>query len=156
MTEAANKTPPRPTPKTADRTPSVTKRARDAANDAGNRILEGVEANPIAVLAGGIALGLFAGALLPKTKREGDLLGALGSRLNNGAVAAAKAARTAGAAELTAAGLSRVNANDQINKLIDAVIRALASAGAAAKEAAVDPAIAARPARRPRTKTAKA
>lgn len=149
MTEAATKTPPRPSAKSAaDRQPTVTKRARDAATDAGNRVLEGVESNPIAVLAGGIALGLFAGAMLPKTKREGEVLGAIGARLNSGAVAAAKAARTAGAAELTAAGLSRVNANDQINKLIEAVIRALVTAGTAAKEAAVDPAAAAKPARK--------
>lgn len=153
MTEPA-KTPPRPSARSdSARKPakSVTTRARDAANDASNRILEGVEANPVAVLAGGIALGLFAGALLPKTKRESDLLGSLGTRLNNGAVAAAKAAKTAGAAELAAAGLSRVNANDQINKLIEAVVRALATAGAAAKEAAVDPATA-KPARKPRKK----
>lgn len=155
MTEAASRVPPRPTPKNASgRKPakSVTSRARDAANDAGNRILEGVEGNPIAVLAGGIALGLFAGSLLPKTKRERDLLGALGTRLNDGAVAAVKAARIAGTAELAAAGLNRVNASDQVNKLIEAAIRALATAGAAAKEAAVDPAAAAKPARKPRKK----
>lgn len=157
MTDSATKTPPRPTPKrSASRDQSVAKRARTAANDASNRILEGVESNPIAVLAGGIALGLFAGSLLPKSKREADLLGAVGSRLNSGAAAAVRAARTAGTAELAAAGLSRVNANDQINKLIEAVIRALATAGTAAKEAAVDPAVAAKPARKPRAKTTNA
>lgn len=155
MTEAATRNPPRPTPKSDGRKPakSVTTRARDAANDAGHRILEGVDSNPVAVLAGGIALGLFAGALLPKTKREGELLGALGTRLNDGAVAAAKAARTAGTAELSAAGLSRINASDQLNKLVEAALRALASAGAAAKDAAVDPATAAKPIRKRRTTT---
>lgn len=155
MTEAATRIPPRPTPKgetSRKSKASVTKRARAAANDAGNRILEGVESNPVAVLAGGIALGLFAGALLPKTKRESELLGGLGARLNEGAVAAVRAAKTAGTAELAAAGLNRVNANDQINNLIDAAIRALATAGTAAKEAAVDPASVAKPARKPRAR----
>lgn len=137
MTEAATK-PPRPTPKTENAPKSgrkaVTVRAKDAANDVGTRILQGVETNPLAVLAGGIAIGLFAGALLPKTRLEGEYLGPVGAKLNEGARTAASAAADAGRAELAAAGLSRVGANEQLGKILEAFGGALRSAGEAARE----------------------
>lgn len=157
MTDHASAIPPRPTPKgdspagrTASGQGSIVTRARAAAEDVENRAVARVDANPLGVLAGGIAVGLLAGALLPRSQREAALLGSLGSRLNKGAAAAFRAAKTAGVAEMTAAGLSRVNASDQVNKLIEAAIRALASAGTAAKQAAVDPAAAAKPANKAR------
>lgn len=137
MTEAATAKPPRPTPKdgaAAPRRKSISVRAKAAANDAGTRILEGVESNPMAVLAGGIAIGLFAGALLPRTRLEGEYLGPLGAKLNEGARTAASAAKTAGQAELAAAGLSRVGANEQLGKVLEALGGALRSAGEAARD----------------------
>lgn len=136
MTEAATAKPPRPTPKTAgkSRSKAVTVRAKDAANDVGTRIVEGVETNPLAVLAGGIAIGLFAGALLPKTRLEGQYLAPLGAKLNEGARTAASAAASAGKAELAAAGLSRVGANEQLGKILETLGGALRSAGEAARD----------------------
>ena len=138
MTEATVTKPPRPTAKGGSapksRSKAVTTRARDAANDVGGRILEGVDANPLAVLAGGIAIGLFAGALLPKTRLEGEYLAPLGAKLNDGARTAVSAAADAGRAELAAAGLSRVGANEQLGKLLETFGGALRSAGEAARE----------------------
>jgi hypothetical protein len=137
MPDTASTKPPRPTPKgapSASRSQAVTTRAKDAANDVSTRILEGVDANPVAVLAGGIALGLFAGALLPKTRLEGQYLAPLGAKLNEGARTAASAAAEAGRTELAAAGLSRVGANEQLGKILEAFGGALRSAGEAARE----------------------
>lgn len=138
MTEATAAKPPRPNPKSTtprqSRSKAVTVRAKDAANDVGTRILEGVDSNPIAVLAGGIAVGLFAGALLPKTRLEGRYLAPIGAKLNEGARTAASAAATAGRTELAAAGLSKVGANEQLGKILEAFGGALRSAGEAARD----------------------
>ena len=139
MTEAANRIPPRPTPKgDTARKPkpgkSVATRAKAAANDAGSRVIAEVEGNPLATLAAGIAVGLVAGALLPKTKVEGKYLGAFGAALNDSALLAAKAARDAGTAELAAIGISKVGANEQVTKLFEGIGGALRTAGEAARD----------------------
>jgi hypothetical protein len=93
---------------------------------------------PLAVLAGGLAIGAIAGAVLPRTERETELLGPLGKRINDGAVAASRAAREAGKAELDNAGISRDAARDTVNRLVDGLLSAASSAGGAAAKAAVD------------------
>lgn len=135
MTDVTTAKPPRPTPRTGSksRVSSAAAKGRDAANDVGDRILDGVEANPLAVLAGGIAVGLVAGALLPKTEVEGRYLGPIGAKLNDSARSAALAARDAGTAELTAVGLSKVGASQQVGKMIEGLGKALHSAGDAAR-----------------------
>ena len=105
---------------------------RDTAREAARRTAEGIEANPLAVLIGGVAIGVLAGAVMPRTEQEGKLLGPVGKRLNDTATGAAQAARDAGKAELDALGLNRDAARDQVGKLIDGVVKALSSAGAAA------------------------
>ncbi|WCM28334.1 hypothetical protein NDN01_05260 [Sphingomonas sp. QA11] len=105
---------------------------RDTAREAARRTAEGIEANPLAVLIGGVAIGVLAGAVIPRTEQEGKLLGPVGKRLNDTATGAAQAARDAGKAELDALGLNRDAARDQVGKLIDGVVKALSSAGAAA------------------------
>jgi hypothetical protein len=105
---------------------------RDTARDAVRRTAEGIEANPLSVLVGGVALGVLAGALIPRTEQESKLLGPAGKRLTDTATGAAQAARDAGKAELDALGLNKDAARDQVGKLLDGVIRALSSAGAAA------------------------
>lgn len=47
---------------------------RESAATAAARASEGIEANPLAVLAGGIALGAILGALLPKSESEQKVL----------------------------------------------------------------------------------
>ncbi|HEX7848133.1 MAG TPA: hypothetical protein VF485_00240 [Sphingomonas sp.] len=113
--------------------------ARGATNDAlhetrkaAARAGKAIETNPLAVIAGGIAIGLAAGALLPRTKRETELLGPVGQRLTGVAAGAAGAARDAAKAELGSLPLSKDAAKAQISKLIDQVAKAVSSAGDAA------------------------
>lgn len=106
--------------------------ARETASDAARRI----EGNPLSILVGGIAVGVVAGALLPRTERETDLLGPVGKKLTQGAAAAARAARDAGKAELVEAGISSDAARAQVDKLIGTVMNAVKSAGDAAAKAA--------------------
>ena len=108
---------------------------RQTARDAARRTAQGIEANPISVLVGGVALGVLAGALIPRTEQESKLLGPVGKRLTDTASGAAQAARDAGKAELDSLGLNKDAARVQVGKVIDGVIKALSSAGAAAAKA---------------------
>ena len=94
-----------------------------------------MEANPLAVVAGGIAIGLAARALLPKSKRETELLGPVGKRLTGVAAGAAEAARDAAKAELGSLPLNKDAAKAQVSKLIEQVAKAVSSAGDAALNA---------------------
>ena len=99
------------------------------------RVGKAAEANPLAVVAGGIAIGLAVGALLPRSRRERELLGPVGKRLTGAAAGAAEAARDAAKAELSALPLSKQAARAQVDKLLDQVGKALSSAGDAALKA---------------------
>jgi len=105
---------------------------RETAREAARRTSQGIEANPLAVLVGGVAIGVLAGAVIPRTEQESKLLGPVGKRINDTAAGAAQAAKDAGKAELDALGLNREAARDQVGKLLDGVIKALSSAGSAA------------------------
>jgi hypothetical protein len=93
--------------------------------------VEGLAKNPIALVAGGVALGAVIGALIPRPQREKDLLAPVGKRIAEGATAAAAAAREAGKAEIDAILPQRDAAKEQIGKIIG-------SAFTAAKEAAAN------------------
>jgi len=120
----------KPTPK------SVAEKALDtskgAAREAVRRTAEGIDANPLAVLVGGVAIGVLAGTLVPRTEQESKLLGPIGKRINDTASGAAQAARDAGKAELDSLGLNKEAARDQVGKLLDGVAKAISTAGAAA------------------------
>jgi ElaB/YqjD/DUF883 family membrane-anchored ribosome-binding protein len=113
--------------------------ARDAASDVieetrevARRAGEVAEANPMAVVVGGVALGLAAGALLPKTRRETELLGPVGRRLTDAAADAASAAKDAAKVELATIPLSKEAARDQVGKVLDQIAKAISGAGEAA------------------------
>jgi hypothetical protein len=121
---------PKATPRsTAEKALETT---RDTAREAVRRTAEGIEANPLAVLVGGVAIGVLAGAVIPRTEQEGKLLGPVGKRITDTAAGAAQAAKEAGKAELDALGLNKAAARDQVGKLLDGVVKALSSAGSAA------------------------
>lgn len=135
MTDTADKKP-------TGRMENALATARGATNDAleetrkaAARAGKAMEANPLAVVAGGIAIGLAAGALLPKSKRETELLGPVGKRLTGVAAGAAEAARDAAKAELGSLPLNKDAAKAQVSKLIEQVAKAVSSAGDAALNA---------------------
>lgn len=111
-------------------------RVKDSASDAARRASEGIEANPLAVVAGGLAVGAIAGALLPRSAKEKELLAPLGKRLGETARTAFAAAREAGTQELDGAGLTPGAARDRGKELIGSVGKALSTAGTAAVQAA--------------------
>lgn len=108
---------------------------KDSASAVARRTADTIEGNPLAVLVGGLAVGVLAGALLPRTQRETEVLGPVGRRLHQGAAMAARAAREAGTAELAAHGISRDAAQSQVKKLFEQVVSAAKSAGSAAAQA---------------------
>jgi ElaB/YqjD/DUF883 family membrane-anchored ribosome-binding protein len=57
---------------------------------------ETITANPMVAVAGGVAVGAVRAALLPRTQREAELLGPVGTRINDAAREAARTAADAG------------------------------------------------------------
>ena len=96
---------------------------------------ESLEKNPIAALVGGLAIGAIAAALLPKTKRESDMLGKASDKVRSTASYAAKAARDAGKDQLDALGLNSGAARDQLRSVIDKIGQAASTASKAATDA---------------------
>ncbi|CAN5508116.1 hypothetical protein BH09PSE4_BH09PSE4_07670 [soil metagenome] len=109
-------------------------KARDGTTDAARRAAESLDANPMSVLVGGVALGILAGLFVPRTDKEAELLLPVGRKLKEGAETATQAAVDAGKAELAAVGISRIGANEQVGKLIEGIGKAISSASVAAKE----------------------
>ena len=110
--------------------------SRSGRRGALKRTEEAMEANPLAVLAGGAAIGLLAGAVLPRTQRETEMFGTVGKRMTAAAAAAAAAARDTGLQELEAHGISGKAAKAQVGRLLDGVVEAASTAGQAAASAA--------------------
>lgn len=89
----------------------------DRAGRVAGRTSEGIETNPMMALAGGLALGAVLGALLPKTRREEDMLGDYGRRINQTAREAARAAKEAGTTKLDELGYNRENLKQKVDSL---------------------------------------
>lgn len=106
-------------------------RAKAAIGAAGDKLHE----NPMVALAGGLALGVLIGTLLPRGRREMELLGSLGDRIGDAARDAFDAARTTGQEKLDELGLTRDGARDKVKTLLDGALTAATAAGGAAKSA---------------------
>ena len=87
--------------------------------------------SPIALLAGGIALGVLIGVLLPRHSKERELLEPMGKKLADKASATVKAAREAGQAEIESLLPDKDATKERVSKLIENVLDA--AKGAAAK-----------------------
>lgn len=110
--------------------------SKELAKKAGKVSNEGIEKNPLAIVAGGIAIGAIIGMLLPKTEREKKVLGKAGKVINDTAVRAANAAKDAGKAKVAEVGLGSDAMRDQFRDLVSKASEAVKAAGqAAAKEA---------------------
>src|SRR5690348_1475401 len=81
--------------------------ARDSVGSAGRKGVDALEEAPLIALAGGIAAGALLAALLPRTRKEEELLRPVSERLTGTAKAAAGAARDAGTQRLEELGLTR-------------------------------------------------
>ena len=123
------RTPPRPEPVEAT---SALDRARDTASDAARRTVEGIEANPLGILVGGLAVGVLAGALLPRSDKEKELLAPVGKRVADTARAALDTAKAQGLSELETRGFTRDAAREQVKNLLGGLGAAVTSAGTAA------------------------
>jgi hypothetical protein len=132
MTDARHQTkntPPRPEPTTLERT-------RDAAADAARATTDAIEANPLGIVVGGLAVGALIGALLPRSDKERELLAPVGKRLNETARAAVDTAKAQGLAELESRGFTRDAAREQVKNVLGGLSAAAGKAGAAAGQAA--------------------
>ena len=100
------------------------------------RATDALDTNPLGVLAGGLALGAIAGALLPRTDREKELMRPVGAKLGATAAAAIAAAKEAGRTELEQRGLTKDSARDQAKSLFDNVVKAASGAATAGAKTA--------------------
>ena len=111
--------------------------AFETSRDAARQAAQGVDAsNPLVVVLGGIAAGIVAAALIPKTERERELLAPVGKRINTTATAAIAAAKENAQNELTQRGLTKEGAQDQVRSLLEGLTKAVTGAGTAALQAA--------------------
>jgi hypothetical protein len=97
-----------------------------------------IESSPLGIVAGGLALGALAGALLPRSDKEKELLAPIGKQLGERVRAATQAARSAGQEEFANLGLTKDGAKDQVKTLFEGVTKALSTAGAAAAKSAAN------------------
>jgi len=118
--------------KVSDRVAAAYAAAREKTGQAGEKI----EANPLAALLGGIAIGAIAGALIPRLAKEKELLAPLGEKIGEAARAALDAGKSAGTGALEDAGLSSDQIRAQVSKLVEQALKAASEAGTAAVEAA--------------------
>ena len=93
--------------------------------------IETLGANPAALLAGGVALGVVVGMLLPRIDAERQALDPVGRRLADSATSAVRAAREAGQSEIENLLPDRGAAKERVTQLLDTVLEA--ARGAAAK-----------------------
>lgn len=105
---------------------------RDRASGATQGLNGRVDGNPLAAMAAGVVVGAIAGALLPRTDKETQLLGPVGSKIGQAAAEAAKAARDAGKQELGMLGENKSPMEMMVEKAVGAVSKAGSAAGSAA------------------------
>jgi hypothetical protein len=115
--------------------PTRQSRAGASASGAIGTAGEKLQENAMAAIAGGLALGVLIGTLLPRSEREAALLGGLGARIGDAARDAYDAARSAGQEKLDELGLTKDGARDKVRTLLDGAIEAASAAGTAAKGA---------------------
>jgi len=119
-----------------DKAEDAYKASKATAKDTAARAARGVDDNPLAIIVGGLAVGALAGALIPRSAREKELLAPVGKRLGDTARQAFAAAKDAGRQELDQAGLTPSAAKDRGRELLDGVVKAVSSAGSAAAQSA--------------------
>lgn len=95
--------------------------ARTSAVQARQKTADGIDASPVAALIGGLALGALAAAVLPRTRREDEMFGDIGGRINDTARTAAQAAKDAGRDKMEELGINKDAAMDKAKELAQSV-----------------------------------
>ncbi|QPQ55744.1 hypothetical protein IC614_03910 [Allosphingosinicella flava] len=91
-----------------DRASEAYRSARERTSNVRRRTTDGIGSNPVGAVVGALAVGGLIAALLPKTRREVETLGAAGARLTDKAREAAKSATDAGREKLDELGYAAV------------------------------------------------
>ena len=104
-------------------------RATQKVEGARSTAAEAIATNPLAVLAGGLAVGVVAGALIPRGERERAALDPIGRRLSEGAAAALAATKETGKERLTASLFSKDVAQESAQKIFQSAVTAAKEAG---------------------------
>lgn len=118
---------------TRDRASDLATSARETAAVARQKTSDGIDASPVAALIGGLALGALAAAVLPRTRKEDEMLGGIGEKINDSARTAAQAAKEAGRDKLDELGINKDAAMDKAKELAQSassVVKESASAAA--------------------------
>ncbi|PZU09042.1 hypothetical protein [Sphingomonas sp.] len=116
----------------ATKVTSAYEAAREKATGAVHSTVSLIEANPLAALLGGIALGAAAGALIPRGEKEKALLAPLGDKLAAAAAAAITAGRDAGLDAVKGTALDKEALRSQVSSLFGDAAKAASAAGVAA------------------------
>jgi ElaB/YqjD/DUF883 family membrane-anchored ribosome-binding protein len=95
------------------------------------RTVEELGDNPVALLAGGVALGVLVGMLLPRAAKERELLDSVGRTLAQRATAAAQAAKEAGRQEIDALIPNKDDTKEKVSALFGNVVTAAREAAKA-------------------------
>jgi hypothetical protein len=103
--------------------------ARQSPTARARQTVEGIGDNPAALLAGGVALGVLIGVLLPRAAKERELLDPLGRTLAQRVSAAAQAAKEAGRQEIDSLIPDRDSTKERVTTLFGNVIEAAKTAG---------------------------
>jgi ElaB/YqjD/DUF883 family membrane-anchored ribosome-binding protein len=117
-----------------ERTRTALASTRETVRGAGQRTADGIEANPVAAVIGGLALGAVIGALLPRSEREQALLGDTGRRVNDTARQAFAAARDAGRKELDEIGVSGDGIRRRLEEFTDRAVGSVRESRAAGRK----------------------
>ncbi|MEJ6593567.1 hypothetical protein [Parasphingorhabdus sp.] len=108
---------------------------KDAAKKAVAKSEETISNSPLAIVAGGAALGVLIGMLLPKSKTEEKYVGGAGRKVNETAKTAYQAAKDASRDQIGELGLSNDNMRAQFKDLFGKAIEAAKAAMTAAQDA---------------------
>jgi ElaB/YqjD/DUF883 family membrane-anchored ribosome-binding protein len=95
-----------------------------------------IDKNPLAIVAGGVAIGAILGMLIPKTEREVKVLSKAGKKVNETARRAVDAAKSAGKQQVDTLGLGQDALRDQFRDLVSKAGEAVKAAGKAAADEA--------------------
>ncbi|UZK66824.1 hypothetical protein [Sphingomonas sp. M1-B02] len=102
-----------------------------SAREKAARTVEGLGENPLALVAGGIAVGALVGALLPRLDKERELLDPVGRKLAERATAAVGAAKEAGRQEIDSLIPNKDDTKERVTALLGNIVDAAKGAGKA-------------------------